>query len=1032
MLRRSGLNIHRTRQVIQRFLSGSTPDRAILSKYPIGLNLHGFEITETTPIPEFSLVAVGLQHPSGGKHLHLHAENDTNNVFSVAFKTNPPDSTGVPHILEHTTLCGSEKYPVRDPFFKMTNRSLSNFMNAMTGHDYTFYPFATTNAQDFNNLLDVYLSSVFEPRLNYNDFLQEGWRLEHEDVNDINSKITFKGVVYNEMKGQYSNSAYYFYIKFLESIYPQLHNSGGDPKNITDLNYEDLIEFHSKNYHPSNARSFTYGNLPLEGHLRKLNDFYTRFGKRSKSLDIKQPIFTQTNNKSFDIVAPGPIDAMSGKEPSSQYNSSITWNLGNPLDENMKYEVFKWKILGSLLFDGHNSPLYQELIESGYGEDFSPNSGVDITTSLFSLTVGLNFLTKEQAANLESKVVDIIKSKVLPELESPESNYDDRVQAIVHQIELNFKKHKANFGFGLLNAIVPSWVNGLDPIKQLQVDQTLTKFKEDYSQNGLNIFKDLINDTLLNPETKKFKFTMEPREDFPKVIAEEESTRLDLKTKSLEPEDVKTIYDRNLKLAEEQVKEQDTDVLPTLTMDDIPKRGEFYPLQNISINEKTVSERVVDTNGLVYTYALKSINNLPIKYHKYLPLFTNCLTNLAGTVSTPITDLETKINMKTGGISFNYRITPNPYNTSDFKLGFSISGLALKKDAKHVYDLWYEIITQTKLEAEEDVLDKLSVLIKNMAQNQINNIADRGHSYASGVSSSKLSPSKYVSDLTNGLTQIQFVSELNSNLESRGEEFLTSELLPILQEIQQHILYGEPEGFKYRLVGDAEIVKENELLLQDFDSKLAKNSLPSTNEGLDSLLSSWKGLTASEKTLVNLPYQVGYSSLAKQGANYASKDGAALQVLSQLYTFKHLHSKIRESNGAYGGGLNYDGLSGILNYYSYRDPNPVKSIETFTESFDYGLKGWTDADLQQAKLRIFQSVDAPINVSSQGSSVFFDGISDELRQERRENFLSVNSNDLVDAAQKYLVDSDINSITIIGDNDALKVGDDWKVRELKA
>ena len=198
--------------------SPSAATSAILSKYPIGLNLYGFVIDNVQPIPEFSLVAVHLKHErSGAAHLHLDSPTDNNNVFLIAFKTNPPDATGVPHILEHTTLCGSYKYPVRDPFFKMTNRSLSNFMNAMTGHDFTFYPFATTNAKDFDNLMDVYLSSVFEPLLSYNDFIQEGWRLENEDINDPESKLELKGVVYNEMKGQNSNTSYYFYIKFLES-----------------------------------------------------------------------------------------------------------------------------------------------------------------------------------------------------------------------------------------------------------------------------------------------------------------------------------------------------------------------------------------------------------------------------------------------------------------------------------------------------------------------------------------------------------------------------------------------------------------------------------------------------------------------------------------------------------------------------------------------------------------------------------------------------------------------------------------------
>ncbi|EMG49156.1 CYM1 Mitochondrial presequence protease [Candida maltosa Xu316] len=1017
-------------QLCKRYASSLTPT---LKKYPIGLQLHGYEISQTSPIPEFSLVAVSLKHlGSGSTHLHLDSANDSNNVFSIAFKTNPPNNTGVPHILEHTTLCGSAKYPVRDPFFKMTNRSLSNFMNAMTGHDYTFYPFATTNAKDFENLMDVYLSSVFEPRLNYMDFLQEGWRLENKDVNDAKSELEFKGVVYNEMKGQYSNSAYYFYIKYLESIYPSLNNSGGDPKKMVDLPYEDLVQFHSKNYHPSNAKTFTYGDLPLEGHLKRLNDYYQTFGKRSPSLDVKEPIFATDDSSNFDVIIPGPIDSMSGKDISEQYNASITWNLGNPLDPEMQYEIFKWKILHSLLFDGHNSPFYQELIESGYGDDFSANTGLDATTALLSFTVGVNFLTKSKVDGLENKIMEIINSKVLPELnDDKNSTYNDRINAILHQIELGFKRHKPDFGFGLLSSVVSTWVNGVDPIQTLQVDTILSHFKEDFKKNGLSIFKSLLEKTVLNPESQKFRFTMEPVEDFTKQLAEDESVRLGKRVETLTEEDKKVIYERNLELARLQSEEQNEDVLPTLTIEDIAKKGNFYAIDLGTANKKIVYERVVDTNGLIYAFALKDISHLPVKYYKYLPLFNSCLTNLAGTETTPITELETKIQMLTGGVSFTSKKATDPYNIQKVKLQYALSGMALKENSSSIYDLWLEILTTTKLDTSDEVLEKLATLIKNMGQNQLNNIADRGHSYASSVSNSKLSPAKYISDVNSGLTQVQFIMELNAKLESQGKEYLAKEIIPVLKEIRKYVLEGD---FRYRLVGNQEIIDENEKLISKFDESITKIGGPvsNTTDGLSSLLESFTYNPPSENVLVNLPFQVGYSSLGKLGTSYSSKEGAALQILAQLYTSKNLHSKIRESNGAYGGGLIYDGLGGMLNFYSYRDPNPIKSIQTFKDSFNYGLTAnWNDKDLQEAKLKIFQSVDAPINISSQGASEFFQNIDDNLRQERRENFLSTTNQDLQLVTEKYLVGDENNQVTVIGDNEILKASDDWKIRSMQ-
>lgn len=210
---------------------------------------------------------------------------------------------------------------------------------------------------------------------------------------------------------------------------------------------------------------------------------------------------------------------------------------------------------------------------------------------------------------------------------------------------------------------------------------------------------------------------------------------------------------------------------------------------------------------------------------------------------------------------------------------------------------------------------------------------------------------------------------MNRNLESKGKDYLRDEVLPILRSVKEAILQGD---FKYRVVGDLETVKENETLIGKFDEQISSSTtIPPTTDGLDSLLESFKYNHASEKQLVNLPFQVGYSCLAKKGTSFSSKEGAALQILSQLYTFKNLHSKIREANGAYGGGLTYDGLGGTLDFYSYRDPNPIKSIRTFEESFAYGLDAqWTEKDLTEAKLRVFQSIDAPINIASQGATQF--------------------------------------------------------------
>lgn len=1010
----------------------------VLGQYPVGLQIHGYAVEQVQPIPEFSLVAVRLKHlRTGLEHLHLHADADTNNVFSIGFKTNATDATGVPHILEHTTLCGSYKYPIRDPFFKMLNRSLANFMNAMTGHDYTFYPFATTNSKDFDNLMDVYLLSTLEPLLTHQDLMQEGWRLEHEapDKDDL----TFKGVVYNEMKGQYSNSGYYFYIKFQEAVYPSLHNSGGDPRHVTDLQYEDLIDFHALNYHPLNSRTFTYGAMPLFPHLEKINGWFSQFGKRSVAKRVRKPIFeTAAATALTEVSVEGPHDSMSGKPLEEQFKLSITWSLGDALDERNQYLIFKWKVLLLLLCDGHNAPLYQELIESRYGDDFTPNLGLDVTTALYLFSVGLENLTQHKASELEDKVRQVLQSKVVPQLApGAAGNFGERVEAILHQIEINFKKHRADFGLGLLSLVLPSWVNGYDPVRALQVEHIIAEFKEEYAAHGVAMFEGMVGQ-LLSPDTARLKFTMTPLALFEAALEADERERLAAKTAGLDAADHRIIRERSADLLAKQQAEQDALVLPTLTMGDIPAQGELHELEQSVTAAGAIQKRIVDANGLSYMAAKKDILFLPEALLEYLPLFTACLTNLAGTTETAITDLETRILLQTGGILFHTQVTTDPHDLMGTRLHLVMDGLALTPKLQHVYQLWFEVLLGTRFDADSAVLEKLATLVKNMGLNQLNTIADRGNVYASLYSNLQLTPAKYIGDLKSGVRQIEFVKRANEQLAARGDQYLAEELLPRLRQIQQLVVSGVAAsapglGFEYSLLGDAKSVKLNEELVGGVvqTKYLAGVTASPKASELGQIELRFSPTVAGSRSFIDLPFQIGFASSARLGLAYMTKDGAALQVLSQLVTNKHLHLIIREANGAYGGGLNYDGLGGTLNYYLYRDPNPIKSIASFADVQRVLLpkidQQWGDQELQEAKLSIFQSVDAPANISLQGSAQFLRGITDAMKQQRRQWFLAVTKADLKDVAAKYLVGGE-DVVTVIGKREGELA--EWQRKEL--
>ncbi|GMM37814.1 Cym1 protein [Saccharomycopsis crataegensis] len=977
----------------------------VLRKYPIGQEIHGFEIKRTLAVPEFAFTAVNLEHKrSGLEYLHID-RNDKNNVFSICFKTNPTDSTGLPHILEHTTLCGSEKYPVRDPFFKMLNRSLSNFMNAMTGHDYTFYPFSTTNNKDFENLRDIYFDACFNPLLSSQDFHQEGWRLENEDPNNKETPITFKGVVYNEMKGQFSNASYLFYINFLNKIYPSLHISGGDPQAITNLSYEDLVDFHASRYHPSNAKIFSYGDLPLSENLEFLNKNLGHFGKRAKKQsrsDIKEPIDL---SKSQEVFVEGPVDPTLSED--KQYKASMTWFVGKPEDV---YETFVLKLLSSLLLDGHASPFFKKLIESGIGNDYAVTSGAESITDLNSFTVGLQGLSKEDIPKFEKIVNEVMEECAITGFE------DQKVEAMLKQIELGKKDKKSDFGLNLLYSIVPGWVNRVDPFDSLAFDDVVNDFKINYAAAKGQFFQNVIKEKFLGKPV--FKFVMKPDANYEKKVIDEEATRLSKKLETLNEEDKEVIYDRGLKLLEQQTKEEDLSCLPTLSVDkDIPRDGEVTPVDIADNLNYKLLKRITDTNGLLYFRAQKSLENaVPSRLVPYLPLFCEALMNV-GTKNKTMDQLEDEIKLYTGGLSSSVYVKPSITDNLKPKLFWELRGVALNSEVGRVYDLWTEILNEVDFTNTE----KLKTLIKSLNANSVSDIASSGHSYARSFASAGLSPVKEFGEYLSGVSQIKFINKLNAIVDD--EEKLRYEIVSKLEEIKEILI--NKDNFKFGLIGDSETVESNQSLIEKFLSDLPQSNVDKSTIDYESptyfneLRSEFFGITGAKPTLLSLPYQVSYASLGLLGTTFLKEDSASLQILSQLLTFKYLHKEVREKGGAYGGGVRYGGVDGLFGYYSYRDPNPLRSIEYFKKSADFALdNAWTAENLNEAKLTIFQSIDAPMDAKSEGMMLFRDGITDPMRQERRENLLDVNIEDIKNVTEKYLIngikDSKSHRVAVIG------------------
>ncbi|KAI6816915.1 hypothetical protein KC340_g14900 [Hortaea werneckii] len=1002
-----------------------------LARFPqLGAKLHGFTLQRTKHVPELELSALLFQHDqTGADYLHV-AREDKNNVFSIGFKTNPPDATGVPHILEHVTLCGSEKFPVRDPFFKMLPRSLQNFMNAFTSADYTMYPFATTNAQDFRNLMGVYLDSTLHPLLKHSDFVQEGWRVgpenplaQPEGSGEQNKSgkddLVFKGVVYNEMKGQMSDAMYLYYIRFQESIIPALNNSGGDPAKMTDLTYDQLRNYHKQHYHPSNSKILTYGDQPVEGHLEMLGKSLSEFGQESLEQDVKSPIRLSGPK---EVVTKGPIDPLT--PPEAQFKTSTTWMMGDTGDI---AESFALQIATSILLDGYGAPLYRELIESGLGTDFTPNTGYDTSGRKAVFSVGLNGVTEENVPKVKQVVAETLRETIKKGLDQ------HKVDGLLHQLELGLKHKTANFGMNLIQRIKPQWFNGIDPFDALQWNSIIESFKAEYAKGGY--LEGLLEKYLANDDT--LTFTMTPSKDYDADLAAEEATRLQSKIQevvskfSSEADAYKHLRERELELLEEQQSDQTAgiDALPTLHVSDVPRQQPKIDMRDSELEGKTkVQWRETATNGLTYFRALAMFKDLPDELRMLVPLFCDALMRI-GTKEKSMEELEDLMKLKTGGLSFGYHSTASPFDTQHVQEGLAFTGRALDRNVPAMYELLQTLLLETDFDSSK-AHKMIKQLLQSGASGAVDGIASSGHGFAMKYANAGLSPVGRFGEQTGGLTQIKMITSLAA-AEDNPEAM--SELVSKLKSIQGIVVESmRLQGVRAALTCGADVATSNEEALNRFvrSTSAANLSAPQYTAGSSGQTQHYP---PTGRTFFDLPYQVSYSSLAVPMQPYVDPTSAPLTILSQLLTHKHLLHEIREKGGAYGAGASTRAVTGSFNFFSYRDPNPENTLKIVENAGRWASeRSWTDKEMEEAKLSVFQSLDAPVSVSAEGMTRFLTGVDGEMEQKRREQLLDVTREDVRTAAESLQRDvQEKGNFVLLGrKKEFVKPGEGWRVEDM--
>lgn len=954
-----------------------------------------FELKRSIPVETLKVVANEYVHKkTGALHYHLASDNPEN-VFLVGFRTMPMDSTGVAHILEHTALCGSKNYPVRDPFFMMIRRSLNTFMNAFTSSDWTAYPFASQNRKDYFNLLNVYLDAVFFSRLDKLDFMQEGHRLEFESPEDPDSELVYKGVVFNEMIGSMASPVNTVWQTLTEHLFPTTtyhYNSGGDPACIPDLTYEDFVEFYKTHYHPSNAIFMTYGDIPVEDVQQQIEERALReFDRLNQHLSVDD----EQRFKSPEIIE----EKYAFDDEASAENKThivMGWLLGPSTDLE---ESMKTHLLSGVLMDNSSSPLLQALETTELGNAPSPLCGVESSNREMTFMCGIEGSVPENAQALEDLVMGVL-NKV-----AEDGVPQDQMESVLHQLELEQREISGGhypYGLQLILEGLSSAVHYGDPIATLNLDPVLDQLREDIKNP--DFIKNLVKSSLIdNPH--RVRLTMVPDTKLTEEKQKQQAAKLAKIKSQLTDDDKSNIIDLAKKLTERQQQKDDESVLPKVGLDDVPDEMNIASGVETTVNGRKTTVFNQGTNGLVYQQVVYDLPELSNELLEHMPYYTYNLTEL-GTANRSYLDTQALMASVTGGINAFTTTRGNADDVQQVSGYFVLSGKSLARNQSHLTSLMREFIESPRF----DELDRIKELIGQQRAHREQSITGQGHSLAMTAASSGLSPGADLKHRLSGLHGIKHIKELDASLkEAEGIKQLSDRFQAlhdtICQADKQFLVIGE----EHLLDG---YLKNLEELWTSADNKSSQGSAFSLPEVSKQVKQMW---------IASSP--VNFCSKAYPTVPVEHDDAAALVVLAGFLRNGYLHTAIREKGGAYGGGASYSSEIAAFRFYSYRDPRLTDTLDDFDRSIQWLMSEKHDADqLEQAILGVISSIDKPSSPAGEAKDAFQNalfGRTPEKRQHYRKRVLKVTIDDLKRVAETYF-NPDSASVAVITNNATLE------------
>lgn len=935
---------------------------------------------------------------TGAQHIHLKADYDEN-VFLVALRTVPEDSTGVAHILEHTALCGSEKYPVRDPFFMMTRRSLNTFMNAFTSSDWTAYPFASQNRKDFDNLLSVYLDAVFFSRLDPLDFAQEGHRLDFAEAGNSDSPLVFKGVVFNEMKGAMSSITSQLWQTLSKYLYPTNtyhHNSGGDPQAITDLSYEQLKEFYQTHYHPSNAIFMTFGDIPAEDHQEK---FEERALKRFKALE--QTIAVEAEKRYF---APIRVEEAYPYQP--EPNESIEnkahivmgWLLGPSVDLKSNLEVH---LLSSLLFDNSASPLQHLLETTKLGASPSPLCGMDDSQYEMLFMCGLADTKTQHTSSLEEAVINTLQDVV------KNGFPQEQIESSLHQLELRQREIGGDgypYGLQLILHGLSSANHRGDVIAFFDLDAALAHLRE--AIQSPDYIPSLVRRLLLENQ-HRVTLTLRPDEQYhQRQVAAEEQQLADIKQALSEKEKLAIIEQASALEARQQQKDDDS-VLPKVSLSDIPKTLHYPEGRQSTLGNFPLHSYGLGTNGLCYQQLVCELPAFDMELLEALPSY--CLfQSEVGLGSQDYLTVQQRQSATVGAINTIYSLRNHTNDPQQLHFYTTLSAKALDRNQQAMSDLMLDTMEHVRFDENDRMLDLITQ--SRIAREQ--SITGNGHSYAMKAASANCSPTALIQHQLNGLASIAHIKKIEQDLKSGNNETFRQQL----ETIHQQLLNANKH---WLAITEQDRIEDYIKTISTTWSNLSGQAPQSSKYQVTPVTFS----PIKQAWIANS--QVNFCAQAYPTVPMNHPDAPVLAVLGGVLRNGFLHRAIREQGGAYGGGAGQDSGNACFRFYSYRDPRLSETFNDFNRSLQWLFdESISNQSIEESILGIIGSLDKPGSPAGEAKHEFHSELTGRTRQKReqyRERIIQVTADDLRRVADTYLLEEKASIAVVTGGHSEAEV-----------